>query len=254
MEDVPMALSLLNARQWGPLSRLTRFISRIRAIRQTYETDDPDRLLDFFDPQSLGAIFRPLQKLGEIRALVENVRALRPRIVLEIGTNNGGTLFLFCRAAALEATIVSLDLPGGLFGGGYSVLRTPYYKSFASSRQRVTLLRMNSHDPSARRAVRSAVGDRPIDFLFIDGDHTYAGVKQDFETYAPLVRPGGLIALHDIVPAPAELGIEVPRFWAEIKRQYDCQELIEDSGEQKKMGIGLIRVPDLGLGLPETSQ
>ncbi len=172
-----MAVSLLSARQWEPLACLTRFMARIRVIRQTYETDDPDRLLDFFDPPSLGAIFRPLQKRGEICALIEYVRALRPRTVLEIGTNNGGTLFLFCRAAASEASIVSLDLPGGLFGGGYSVLRTPYYKSFASSRQRVTLLRMNSHAPSALRAVRRAMGDRPIDFLFIDGDHTYAGVK-----------------------------------------------------------------------------
>jgi predicted O-methyltransferase YrrM len=42
-----------------------------------------------------------------------------------------------------------------------------------------------------------------LDFLFIDGDHTYEGVKQDFEMYTPLVRKGGLVAMHDIVPPPA---------------------------------------------------
>jgi hypothetical protein len=30
-----------------------------------------------------------------------------------------------------------------------------------------------------------------VDFLFIDGDHTYEGVKKDFEMYSPLVRREG---------------------------------------------------------------
>ena len=34
-----------------------------------------------------------------------------------------------------------------------------------------------------------------IDFLFLDGDHSYEGVRRDFENYAPLVRPGGIVAL-----------------------------------------------------------
>jgi predicted O-methyltransferase YrrM len=37
------------------------------------------------------------------------------------------------------------------------------------------------------------------DFLFIDGDHTYQGVKQDFQMYSPLVKKGGIVAFHDIV-------------------------------------------------------
>jgi hypothetical protein len=36
-----------------------------------------------------------------------------------------------------------------------------------------------------------------LDFLFIDGDHNYAAVKQDFKDWAPLVKPGGLLAIHD---------------------------------------------------------
>jgi len=44
----------------------------------------------------------------------------------------------------------------------------------------------------------------PLDFLFIDGDHTYEGVKRDFEMYSPLVRNGGIIAFHDIVKHPPE--------------------------------------------------
>jgi predicted O-methyltransferase YrrM len=35
------------------------------------------------------------------------------RAVLEIGTERGGTLFLFTRAADPEAKLVSIDLPSG---------------------------------------------------------------------------------------------------------------------------------------------
>lgn len=39
----------------------------------------------------------------------------------------------------------------------------------------------------------------PIDFLFLDGDHTEEGVFKDWEIYSPLVKKGGLIALHDSI-------------------------------------------------------
>ncbi len=37
----------------------------------------------------------------------------------------------------------------------------------------------------------------PIRLLFIDADHSYEGVKQDFELWSPLVEPGGLVLFHD---------------------------------------------------------
>ena len=39
----------------------------------------------------------------------------------------------------------------------------------------------------------------PIDFLFIDGNHDYEAVLQDYEQWSPKVRPGGVIAFHDVV-------------------------------------------------------
>ena len=38
-----------------------------------------------------------------------------------------------------------------------------------------------------------------LDILFIDGDHSYEGVKNDLSNYAPLVKSGGRIILHDVV-------------------------------------------------------
>lgn len=40
-------------------------------------------------------------------------------------------------------------------------------------------------------------GPESFDFVFIDGDHSYNGVKKDLQAYYPLVRPGGLFSGHD---------------------------------------------------------
>lgn len=38
----------------------------------------------------------------------------------------------------------------------------------------------------------------PIDFLFIDGNHEYEAVLNDFKQWAPKVKPGGFVAFHDV--------------------------------------------------------
>lgn len=43
----------------------------------------------------------------------------------------------------------------------------------------------------------AASGTPPIDFIFIDGDHSYDGLRQDWEVWSELVATGGVIALHD---------------------------------------------------------
>jgi predicted O-methyltransferase YrrM len=37
----------------------------------------------------------------------------------------------------------------------------------------------------------------PVDFLFIDGDHSYKGVSTDWMLWSPLVAENGVVALHD---------------------------------------------------------
>ncbi len=39
--------------------------------------------------------------------------------------------------------------------------------------------------------------DVKIDILFIDGDHSYEGVKKDFDLYSKLLNPNGVIMIHD---------------------------------------------------------
>ncbi len=41
-----------------------------------------------------------------------------------------------------------------------------------------------------------------IDLLFIDGNHEYKAVLRDFQDWSPMLKPGGLIAFHDVVYEP----------------------------------------------------
>lgn len=51
----------------------------------------------------------------------------------------------------------------------------------------------------------------PIDFLFIDANHDHDAVRRDFLDWSPFVKPGGVIALHDVWLAPPPEG---GTFWA----------------------------------------
>ena len=39
--------------------------------------------------------------------------------------------------------------------------------------------------------------DIKIDFLHIDANHTYDGVKEDFDLYSKIMNDGGIITIHD---------------------------------------------------------
>ena len=200
--------------------------------------------LDFvFGGSVLALLIRPMQVREEVAEFVRLVSRFRPRRVVEIGTARGGTLFLLSRAAADDAVIVSVDLPGGLFGGGYAWLKGVLFRCFATRGQRIVLIRGDSHDVGVFEEVRRAVGG-VVDLLFIDGDHSYEGVKRDFEMYSRLVRRGGLIAFHDIVPGPEELVGGVPRFWRELKERYGSGRVLEivKSWDQGGYGIGVLFV------------
>lgn len=181
----------------------------------------------------------PAQMKEEITELMKLLAKRKPRFLLEIGTARGGTLFLFTRVSTSDALIISVDLPGGLFSGGYPEWRKLFYESFAIHKQKMHLIRADSHALSTLNMVENILEGDKLDFLFIDGDHTYKGVKTDFEIYSKLVGKGGIIAFHDIVSGPPENVGDVPRFWSETKRSFSYVELVKN-WKQGGYGIGVI--------------
>lgn len=184
-------------------------------------------------------ILEPGQVQEEILELLRILEKIRPKIIIEIGTASGGSLFLFSHIASQDATIISVDLPGGPFGGGYPKWKIPLYKAFGLVNQKIHLIRADSHNRETLNKVKSILNNRKADFLFIDGDHSYKGVKKDFEMYSPLVKEEGIIAFHDIVIGTPETGCEVSKFWEEIKGRYNYMEIIKNQ-KQEWGGIGVL--------------
>lgn len=193
----------------------------------------------------------PWQHRPEITALAELIEKKLPKVAVEIGTASGGTLFLTSCLAAEDALIVSIDLPHGMYGGGYPEWKIPLYENFARRGQQIGLIRGDSHSDETFAKLQSFLKGRTIDYLFIDGDHTYVGVKTDFYRYGALMSADGLIAFHDIVPDRSETPDHfVSVFWDEIKGHYRHHEFIQDP-TQSKLGLGALElergvVPEAG--------
>lgn len=158
------------------------------------------------------------QKHDELIGMVRLLLERRPRSVVEIGTMQGGTLAAWCACAADDAVIVSVDLPGGEWGGGYNEERADAIRDFARPGQELVLIQGNSQDPGTIDLVKRTLDGRTVDFLFIDGDHTWEGVAADWNNYHGLVAPGGLVAFHDILPHPFVPRLKVDAFWHAISR------------------------------------
>ena len=165
---------------------------------------------------SLGMV----QEKIEITELTQFLLDISPQNVMEIGSKLGGTFSILCDIATGKK--ISLDLPGGIHGG-WITKNHPYLGDLYKLRNNYFLTNYNnvftytgdSHSSSTLHDIKNILKDEKLDFLFIDGDHTYKGVKQDFEMYKSLVSPGGWIGFHDINDTNhhRELNVHVGKFW-----------------------------------------
>jgi predicted O-methyltransferase YrrM len=195
--------------------------------------------------------FRPLQKERELARLLELVGSTQPARIGEIGTARAGTLFALARAARPDAVLITVDayLPPDLKAA---------IAAFRYANQTIISLEGDSHDGWVKEQFSSALHGSKLDVLLIDGDHSYDGVTRDWAMYAPFVREGGLVVLHDIVPdfqqrygraTTAHTG-GVPRFWAELRtRCAHTEEIIDDRG-QDGCGLGIVRWSRESLRIP----
>jgi len=196
----------------------------------------PEKVVDF--SLKYPAI-SPVQIRSEIVEYARIVAELHAETILEIGTFRGGTLFIHSRLAAPDAVLISIDLPGSFPGRFWRWAHSPIFNRFTQDGQTLHLLRANSHGQETLLTVSQLLNGRQLDLLFVDGDHSYMGVRADFEMYAPLVRPGGVVAFHDIaMQSPL---VEVARFWNEIKSRYQHTEIVHNTANDA-MGIGVLKL------------
>jgi cephalosporin hydroxylase len=100
----------------GALNSLQDARRRIESLNQLYD------FVNGFNYR--GITINSWQKKTEIGDLLRLLEESRPHSIAEIGTASGGTLFMLTQIAAPDATIVSVDLPGGTLGGLSSSMHT----------------------------------------------------------------------------------------------------------------------------------
>jgi predicted O-methyltransferase YrrM len=187
--------------------------------------------------------FGAIQRTWELQSLLGLVRRRRPRVVVEIGTHRGGTLVCWAAIAAASAHLVSIDMPTEEWTG-----LGAREEDFARVRrrlrrgQRLTAISGDSHAASTLARLHDALQGAPVDLLWIDGDHSFAGVQQDFAMYSSLVARGGIIALHDVHASDRWPGFGSPAFWERIKHGYRVEEFVADPAPGGGMGIGVIHI------------
>jgi predicted O-methyltransferase YrrM len=112
--------------------------------------------------------------------------------VLEIGSFLGASSRLLAAALPVAGRLYCVDtwnnetMPGGLRD-----TLAEFRANVAPFSDRITPVRKNSRD------IRGEDFDLPLDMVFIDGDHSYAGVRHDHHATAPWLVDGGIMAFHD---------------------------------------------------------
>ncbi len=113
--------------------------------------------------------------------------------IVELGVMHGATTRLLSEAAASNGRVTAVDpFPPGRLGVSFE---------YAISRREAP---RGAGAPCRflRQTSDAALLDwrDPIDFLFIDADHSWAAIERDWHGWTPFVVEGGLVALHDSRP------------------------------------------------------
>lgn len=177
------------------------------------------------------------QKRTEFASFMRFVGDQRPVWMCEIGVCDGGTNVLLSRMSPTVKHVVGIDT---------GLRHKPMLHALTPPGNNLHLIEGRSLDASTVERVSQALDGNQLDVLFIDGSHAYEDVRGDFLRYRAFVRPGGIIAFHDIMDdrgvAPGEgstLVGGVPMFWREVRARFEHREFVADV-QQSCYGIGAL--------------
>ena len=144
--------------------------------------------------------------------------ALRPRTLVELGTQAGLSYSAFAQAVqtlGIDTACYAVDTwEGDEHAGFYDEKVFAEWSAFHSR-----------HFGGFSRLIRSTFdealthfSDGSIDALHIDGLHTYEAVRHDFESWLPKLSDCSVVLFHDVNVREREFGVW--RYWEEMRERY----------------------------------
>lgn len=133
-----------------------------------------------------------VQDPAELLWLVNLVEKTNPKIIIEIGVQNGGSLKFWEQLLPEGGVLIGIDTNNPQKVVGWD---------WRESNREIHLIEGNSGDAGVVLKVHKILGQKEADFLFIDGEHSDEAVQRDFSLYVGFVRSGGLVGFHDIYEA-----------------------------------------------------
>ncbi len=129
--------------------------------------------------------------IAELRAIAGSLPT--NALCVEIGSYLGASALVIARALAPGSRLWCVDT---WMNDGMSEGRRDTFAEFrANTRpfgEQIAPLRADSRQAATR------FSDRSVDFLFIDGDHSFEGCSADISAWLPKMKPGGIVAFHDV--------------------------------------------------------
>jgi 23S rRNA U2552 (ribose-2'-O)-methylase RlmE/FtsJ len=151
-----------------------------------------------------------IQKVDELTFILSLTE--KDDTIVEIGCDAGGTSWAIKEFGV--GRYIGLDLPGTDYSSGLAWMGEPT----------TTMVWGDSHDKRTKEKLLEVLEGDTIDFLIIDGDHSYTGVADDFRMYASLCT--GLVVFHDICFHQEQPSCQVDKYWKEIQKRYPHTEFI----------------------------
>jgi predicted O-methyltransferase YrrM len=224
----------------APYSRLTAAVKRIvplAAVARVAATRNSLRALrgDLLRARAEAIPF--YSGLGDSANLLYGfVRAMKPQVCVEIGSARGRSTCFIAMALKENGHGILHAIDPHSSANWNEARGSDTFKILNDNISKLGL----SHQVSIIRSTSESAAAQwncQIDMLFIDGDHSYEGVKSDWRLFKRFVHPFGVVVFHDTLwdlrPDPqwtrADMG--VPRFVDELRsRGYPVITIERDFG------------------------
>jgi Methyltransferase domain len=181
------------------------------------------------------APFWPVERLavpdawaGHIPFAFWVVDALRPRVLVELGTHSGNSYLAFAQAVdrlGLDTACFAVDTWQGDAHAGH------YGEEVFQELSRYHDARYSAFSRLVRSTFDEAVRHFPdagVDLLHLDGYHTYEAVAHDFDTWRPKLSARAVVLLHDTNVRERDFGVW--RLWGELAARHPHFEFLHAHG------------------------